>query len=309
MNASQIVTEKIVEIMKSGKIPWKRPFDYEPPRNFFSKEPYSVLNQLLLSDTGHRSPFYASFKQITDKKWKLRAGCHGHIVTFWKTLKVTDDENPTKIKTIPFLRYYKVFSLDDVDGCPDEERFPARQSFDHTDTAATRSRGEQALTLYRDRPAIKNGESAYYAPSADTVTMPPVDRFFSVNGYYSTLFHELAHSTGHRNRLNRFTDENTHGHRRENYAKEELVAEIAAAAFCSTAGIDFEIENTAAYIQSWMSAIREQAGLLISAASKADKAVKWMTGEKTEPANIKEEKPTQNKPEPIQTKEQLLLSF
>ena len=131
------------------------------------------------------------------------------------------------------------------------------------------------------RPTITHGNQiAAYSASIDTVMMPNRNQFHRVEGYYSTLFHELVHSTGHRNRLHRpaVHDINFGS---EKYSKEELIAEIGAAFLCGHTGIENQktLENTSAYVKSWVEKLENDKKLIVTAASAAQKAVDYIVGE------------------------------
>lgn len=136
-----------------------------------------------------------------------------------------------------------------------------------------------------NHPALersKVSDSAYYRPSTDTVVIPEIGQFAEIAEYYSTLFHELTHSTGHKTRLNRLTATAHFGN--EEYSKEELVAEIGAATLVNIAGIETSksFNNSAAYIEGWSRALRENKKMIVEASSKANKAVNYILGKKEE---------------------------
>ena len=137
------------------------------------------------------------------------------------------------------------------------------------------------------RPEIRHGESrAYYRPSADLVNMPVPESFESAEGYYSTLFHELTHSTGHRSRLNREEIRESHGFGSTCYSREELVAEFGAAFLDGYCGIESAtIENSAAYISGWLGRLRKDPKLIVQAASKAQRAADFILGRERETDN------------------------
>src|SRR5208282_3067891 len=127
-------------------------------------------------------------------------------------------------------------------------------------------------------PRIEQHSHAFYRPSADSVGMPSRSCFESPEGYYSTLFHELTHSTGHGSRLNRFEENSTdHQFGSESYSKEELVAEMGAAMLAGIAGISrATLDNSASYLQTWISRLKSDSRLIISAASHAQKAADFI---------------------------------
>jgi antirestriction protein ArdC len=124
-------------------------------------------------------------------------------------------------------------------------------------------------------PALSHGGNrAYYLPSQDKVQMPNREAFVSPDAYYSTLFHELTHSTGNASRLKRFDEESAHLFGSESYSKEELIAEFGAAFLCAESGIVNEsvMANQAAYIQGWLRALKNDKSLAIQAAQRAQRA-------------------------------------
>jgi antirestriction protein ArdC len=138
---------------------------------------------------------------------------------------------------------------------------------------------------YDGGPVIAHGGTqAYYRPSTDAIQMPEQIRFTSAEEYYSTLFHEMAHSTGHSTRLHRGLDDEMRPFGSPDYGKEELIAEMAAAFLCGHVGIAPTVMvNQAAYIQGWLKQIKEDKKLIISAAAAGQKAADWIRGERQPP--------------------------
>ena len=137
---------------------------------------------------------------------------------------------------------------------------------------------ETVVSAMPNRPSIayNGGNRAYYVPSSDSVHLPPHGAFDSVGEYYSTLFHELGHSTGHPSRLNRDTLETPAPFGSEVYSKEELIAEFCSAFLCAEAGIDSTLQNSAAYIKGWMSKLQQDPRLVVTAASKGQRAADYI---------------------------------
>jgi antirestriction protein ArdC len=169
------------------------------------------------------------------------------------------------------LKHFTVFNLDQCEGIADPE--PAA-TFEHDPIEA----GEQIIAGYSGPEIIHGGGRACYSPELDRVMLPERNRFETAGGYYSTAFHELAHSTGHHSRLARLEPGAAFGS--EPYAKEELIAEMSAAFLAAKAGLkDETLEQSAAYIEGWMKAIRKDPKLVIQAASAAQKAANLILGE------------------------------
>ena len=141
------------------------------------------------------------------------------------------------------------------------------------------AQAERIAAGYKNPPSIVTGGAAYYRPAKDEVTMPPRDAFISTSAYYATLFHELAHSTGHTSRLNRagITDKAA-AFGSDVYSEEECVAELAAAFLCGEAGIEIDIERHASYVDGWSKKLREDPSMLPRAAAAAEKAANHILG-------------------------------
>jgi antirestriction protein ArdC len=183
---------------------------------------------------------------------------------------VHDKDNPGETKDIPMIRYYKVFNAEQTEGIDYPK--PPERDFNPIEEA------EKILAGMPNRPAITHGEArAYYRPSEDRVNLPPQGSFTSDEAYYSTLFHELAHATGHASRLDRkeITEVNLFGS--HDYSKEELVAEMGSAYLCGASGISPQtIDNQAAYIHGWLRKLRDDQKFVVLAAAKAQKAADYI---------------------------------
>lgn len=277
-NVYEIVTERIIKELESGKIPWQRP--WTGSRNgAYSRSTgraYSFINQMMLQYTGE----YLTYKQAQEAGGQVRKGEKSEMVVFFKPYPVTEIINgKEETKMIPLLRYYNVFHISQCDGVEPKYRPEDIKPFNPIEEAET------IASDYLSREGIKftneEGNRAFYRPSTDSVTMPLKEQFDTVPGYYGTLFHELTHSTGHEKRLNRLSEKANFGS--ENYSKEELVAEIGSAAILNRLDIETEktIKNNAAYIQSWLQALRNDSKMIVSAASRAEKAVNLILNEVT----------------------------
>ena len=272
----EIVTQRILEQLEQGIIPWHKPWTggIEGAYNYVTNRSYSILNQIILK---HQDA-YLTFKQVQDLGGKVKKGAKAEIVTFWKVLPITEeDSNGNKVeKKIPFLRYYQVFWIGDTEGIERKDR----QTIVHNPI----EEAENIINLYMtsdNHPALyreQTSDRAYYSPTQDKVVVPNKDQYKNIEEYYSTLFHELTHSTGHKTRLNRLTATAHFGN--EEYSKEELVAEIGAATLVNMAGIETKksFKNSTAYIQGWSSALKENKKMIVEASSKAGKAVNYILG-------------------------------
>lgn len=275
-NVYQIVTDRIIEEMQKGVIPWEKPWTGVRAGAFnrISKRPYSLLNQMLLKHTGE----YATFKQWSELGGKIKKGEKSEIIVFWKITEIEEEneDNEKVKKNIAILRYYNVFHISQVEGVkPLESPFPEVEPIEEAD---------RIINDYVAREHIDFTEcasnKAYYSPSMDCVVVPMKEQYKLINEYYSTTFHELTHSTGHKTRLDRLESGAVAAFGSENYSKEELVAEIGSASIMNLLGIETTktFRNSAAYIQSWIKVLKNDNKFIVSAASKAEKAVNFILG-------------------------------
>lgn len=290
----EIVTDRIIEELQKGIIPWRMPWicvgkGYGKAVSHTNGKPYSLLNQMLLGKPGE----YLTFKQAQKEGGKIKKGAKSRMVCFWKMLPldetypdgtpVLDPDTGKQVrKVIPYLKYYNVFHIDDTEGITPKYTAPVQTP---AGTTEVNDEAERVLHGYIDREGITFEEvessEAYYSPALDLIHIPARKQFNCMAEYYSTAFHEATHSTGHEKRLNRLKlTGKSAAFGGSDYSKEELVAEIGAASICNTLGIETEssFKNSAAYIQSWLKALRNDQRMIVSAASKAEKAVALIFG-------------------------------
>lgn len=270
------VTQRIVASLRAGVCPWKRDWTAtsDAPRNWDGRV-YRGINWLLLGSLAYDRPIFVTFNKAKELGGMVRKGEKGHLVTFWKFFQSRDiDPNTGKPKRIPMLRYYYVFNVAQCEGLP-ELPAPAVRPFEPV------AECERIVASMPNAPAIhENGRGrCFYRPSTDSVHMTARTAFQSEAGFYSTLFHELGHSTGHQSRLDRETLTKSANFGTATYSREELVAELTAANLCAHTGISAPvIDNQAAYIQGWLSALQEDAKALVWAAGKAARAADYILG-------------------------------
>ena len=277
MNIYAMVTDRIIEQLEKGIIPWNKPWTgvRGGAYNRISRKPYSLINQMMLKHKGE----YATYKQWSSIGGQVRKGERHEIVVFWKMLqkKEENEDGEEVIRTIPVLKYYNVFHISQVDGVEPLEQ-PELNEIEPLEEA------ENVLMDYIKREGIKfvqdKSDSAYYSPSRDLIHLPLRGQFVSAEEYYSVAFHEATHSTMKDTRCNRPQKVAAFGN--EDYSKEELVAEIGSATLLNVTGIETEgtFKNNAAYIQNWLQVLKNDSRFVISASSKAEKAVKYILGEK-----------------------------
>ena len=279
-SVNEIVTNRIIEELEKGNIPWQRPWSTAGryAMSHSTKKPYSLLNQMLL-----RPGEYLTFEECKREGGKVKKGEKGNFVVSWAKIKKveTDEEGNERTTIIPRLKYYYVFEVSQCEGiernCTEEPK-----SYGNTPVESA----ENIITSYLERETVTftatDSNRAYYSPSEDAVVVPDLKYFEAVEEYYSTSFHELTHSTMHQDRCNRA--EERKGKKvafgSEEYSKEELVAEIGAATLVNMIGLesDKSFKNSVSYIQSWIGKLKNDKNLIVSASSRAEKAVNYILG-------------------------------
>lgn len=279
INVYELVTNRIIEQLENNIIPWEKPWSgaIDGAFNRVSKKPYSILNQMLLKYDGE----YASFKQWKDLGGHIRKGEKSEMVVFWKMypIKEKQDDGTEIIKTIPLLKYINVFHISQVDGVE-----PLKQKVTHDIEPIDKA--EKILNDYWNRENITiehvKGDKAFYSPMFDKIQLPLFEQFKQSEEYYSTAFHESVHSTMKTSRCNRQEDRKGKvvSFASEEYSKEELIAEVGSAQLMNIVGIETtkSFRNSTAYIQSWLKVLRNDNKFIVSASSKAEKAVNYILG-------------------------------
>lgn len=279
INVYEMVTNRIIEQLENNIVPWEKPWSgtLDGAFNRVSKKPYSILNQMLLKYGGE----YASFKQWQELGGHIRKAEKSEIIVFWKMypIKEKQDDGTEIIKTIPLLKYINVFHISQVDGVE-----PLKQKVTHDIEPIEKA--EKILNDYWNRENITiehvKGDKAFYSPMFDKIQLPLFEQFKQSEEYYSTAFHESVHSTMKTSRCNRQEDRKGKvvSFGSEEYSKEELVAEVGSAQLMNIVGIETtkSFRNSTAYIQSWLKVLRNDNKFIVSASSKAEKAVNYILG-------------------------------
>jgi antirestriction protein ArdC len=283
-NASvyEIITNQILADLEKGEVPWRKPWHSLPPANLISKKPYRGINVFLLGFAGYGSQFWLTFNQAKQLGGNIRKGQHGTKVIFWKckTRETESADGEIEERRSAFLRYYTVFNLEQTEGLSALLTLPPAFPIESA---------EEIVKAMPNPPAFEQDSRAAYIPSKDTVTMPSRMAFQSQAEYYSTLFHELAHSTGHAKRLGREGIEKIQPFGSEDYSKEELVAEMGSAMLCGVAGIEqATIGNSAAYLRGWINRLKADSRLVIAAARAAQEAADYIRGESQDSPDFSE---------------------
>jgi antirestriction protein ArdC len=273
----EIITEKIIKQLESGVAPWRQPWTCQSPANLVTQKEYRGLNVFTLASQGFSSRFWLTFKQAIKLGGRISKGQKSSPVIFWNLgdERETTTQDGAKETSRPLLlRYYSVFNLSQAEGID-----IAASLLQETRTNDPIETCEQIVASMPKPPLFEQSDKAWYSPSNDVVGMPARGLFHSSEEYYATEFHELAHSTGHAKRLHRENFDNPDSFGSESYSKEELIAEMTAAMLCGIAGIEQRIlENSAAYLKTWIARLKSDSRLLVSAASQAQKAADFIRG-------------------------------
>jgi len=260
MNAYEVVLNQILGQLRRGTIPWRSGFN-AVPRNYRTGHPYRGINRLILSCAPYEMPWYLSFKQVQQLGGNIRNGEHGHIVCFFK--QVDDEDRDYSV----VLRYYRVWNI-------------AQTTLEPGLTVFAKTECERIYTDMPDPPALGHDCGIpHYVISQDRVVLPSIALYEKAEEYYSTLYHELVHSTGHPKRLMRFEADAPPLEEKESYSLEELIAEIGASFLCAETGIlPATIDNNAAYIANWLRVLENNHAYLFKAAARAQQAVDLIRG-------------------------------
>jgi antirestriction protein ArdC len=277
----EMVTDRICAQLEQGKIPWRKPWTgsggENMPRNAVSGKHYNGINLFLLACAPYSSNLWVTFNQARSLGGTVKKREKSWPVVFWKILENDKRADGGKLTKVPLLRYYNVFNVEQCEGLnlskwePKEQ--PSKPEFTPIESA------QRIFDGMPQKPNVVHKEQqAYYSRGGDFINMPLPETFTNPEHYYNILFHEATHATGAPHRLNRekgdfFGD--------EKYAKEELVAEMGACFLSAIAGIDIAPlqENQAAYIANWLGRLRDDKKLVVSAATKAKHAAKYILNE------------------------------
>lgn len=289
------ITARIIEAIERGAPPWRQQWSAQAaagtggmPCNAVSGRPYSGVNVPLLwltaQERGYTSPRWLTYKQATEAGGHVRKGEKSTVVVFVNTFAKPDSDDADKLRRIPFLKTYLLFNVAQCDDLP-ARFFEARkiiyENADERDAALDEM-------IVATGATIKHGEArAYYRPAFDYVNMPAFTTFRSSDAYYSTLFHELIHWTGAGRRLDRHKKGARFGG--EEYAFEEMVAELGAAFVCAEYGID-QLDQHAGYLDHWVKVLKDHSRMFVAAASAASAAVAYIkdTVNAADPVEVEE---------------------
>lgn len=283
------ITARIISALREGVVPWHQPWNAAQgrPRNLISGKPYRGINVWLLSGQGG-SPFWLTYRQAVQIGGHVKKGAKGQTVIFWKFMarkggaqegREDGEQDHKKQAGYAMARAYTVFNATQC-VLPEAWAEKAQVGGPAMAPAQTIAACEQIVAEMPGRPHITHGgNAAFYQKGIDQVTMPEPSSFEAPELYYSILFHELTHSTGHAGRLNRATLVDAVRFGDTNYSKEELVAEMGAAFLCGVAGIENRTTDTSAsYIHGWLKKLSHDPRLLVQAAAQAQRAADYILG-------------------------------
>jgi antirestriction protein ArdC len=287
MDVYSVITERIIEKLEVGTIPWHKPWrSIGAPRNLVSKKPYRGVNVWLLTAQGYTSPYWATMRQINELGGQVRKGEKATPVVFWRIYvdgvevkagepepEPQETEGQSRRRFV--LRYYSVFNTEQCElpaTISDKLALPEQRQLDPIAACETILAG-----MPNPPEIVHSGDQAFYSPMTDRITMPPSALFENAEEYWSTLWHEQGHAVGHPRRLNRESIKEAAPFGSAIYSVEEIVAEMTAAYLCGITGIENRtIDNSAAYIAGWIKQLRDQPKLIIHAAAQAQRACDYI---------------------------------
>jgi antirestriction protein ArdC len=282
----QKITDRIVSELEQGVRPWLKPWNAEHAAGRITRPlrgngiPYRGINILMLwsaaMEKGFAAPIWMTFKQALEFNAHVRKGEQGSLVVYADKIiraETDADTGEESERAIPFMKGYSVFNVEQIDGLP--ERFYAKAE----PRGETVQRIERVESFFAATGAVvrHGGNRAYYSISTDHVQMPPIEAFRDAEGYYATRAHETTHWTRHKSRLDRDFGRKRYGD--EGYAIEELVAELGSAFLSADLDLTPEVrDDHAAYIASWIKALKDDKRAIFSAASHAQRAADFLHG-------------------------------
>lgn len=285
-----IITERIIEAIEKGNVlPWRKTWKskFGAPQNLKSGKAYRGINVFLLSMLGYDNPFFLTYRQAKEMGGQVKENEKGCPVVFWKwpTSDQKAEANAEGRELYPFVRYYTVFNVAQVEGITSKRltEYLETQAKAEVPREVTVIEGaEKIIAGWKQSCPISNEhDRAFYNPISDRIGMPKAQSFESDVAYYCALFHEVTHATGHKDRLNRFNDDVGGAcFGSKSYSLEELTAEMGASFLAAEAGIDLSLylDNSAAYVAGWLKRLKDDSKLVMTAAGKAQRAADSILG-------------------------------
>jgi antirestriction protein ArdC len=278
----QEVTDRIVNLLESGIQPWAKDWSTAPghgiPCNAVTNRRYNGINVLLYwisAHKGYAQPRYLTFNQCRNEGGNVKKGSKGESVILFQPKKITVTNKTTgepEEKNVAFIRGFTVFNVDQCENLPEKiVNGPKAKELNKDERMA-----EADEFIKTSGADFREGKGEpMYIPSKDYVTVPNFKQFHSKESYYHAAFHELAHWTGHKSRLDRNFKSRFD---KEEYAMEELVAELTAAFLCAEFGLKGYETNNAAYLASWIKVLKNDKRAIFTAVSAAQKAADFLRG-------------------------------
>lgn len=311
------VAAKLIEQLEQGTAPWQKPWkpgELRAPFNPTTEKPYRGFNALWLMAQGQDDPRWMTYKQAEGNGAQVRKGEKGTFIQYVKFRgeePITDDQGKPvldadgKQKT-QMVEYERpkafgavVFNASQIDGLPPLQAKTTMQEWERHELA-------EAIMQASGVPIRhEGGDRAYYRPSTDSITLPERTQFPTADGYYATALHELGHATGHPSRLDR---DLSHPFGSEGYAKEELRAEIASLMIGERLEIGHDPGQHAAYVGSWIKALKDDPREIMRAAADAEKISAYVVGWTQEQDQEREAVPLADKPLREREAQELTLS-
>lgn len=282
-DAAGILAEQLIASIEAGNLPpWRKTWDADSnmPRNAVTGKAYRGANVwfLLLAGAagGYSDPRWVTFNQAREAGGSVVKGAKSTPVVFWKPLTrevVAENGAVEDVRAGALLRFYRVFNVEQTEGCRFKALPEPRPEPDRIADAEAIVTGMPNPPRFNERA----GAQAAYMPTTDTITMARIADFGTAEEYYATRFHEMAHATGADHRLGRDGVTEAVHFGSERYGREELVAEMTAALLGGECGIaPATIENSAAYLASWLRTLRAEPRMLLTAAAQAQKAADYI---------------------------------
>lgn len=266
------ITQYILDQLNNGVAPWRKSWAPRGIRaqNFSTGKPYRGVNALMTGMTGES--FFMTFKQADELGCQVKKGAKSLPVVYWNF--IDDKENDKKSA---FIKYYNVFPLSQIELSDGVKKvldkkidlYSRNNDNKQIDTCESFVKSTKAYVTY-------GSDKACYSPFADQVFMPDLSQFDSSENFYTTLFHELTHWSGHDSRLKREGIVGNHAFGDPVYSREELIAELGAAFISAEMGIENTLEQSTAYISGWLKALKNDKKLIIEASGKAQKAADYL---------------------------------
>jgi len=277
------VTNRIISDLEKGVRTWTKAWDSEHLAGKITRPlrhnglPYAGVNILMLwaaaVENGFNAPIWMTYKQAEELKAHVRKGEKGSLVVYASKLTKTeqDDDGNDIEQSIPFMKGYTVFNVEQIEGLPEHYYSKPTPKFNPVE----RIENADHFLAATGADVHYRGDRAFYSQSGDYIQMPPIEAFRDTESFYATLAHETTHWTKHPERLDRDFGRKKWGD--EGYAREELVAELGAAFLCADLEITPEVrEDHAAYIESWLQVLKNDKRAIFQAAAHAQRATDYL---------------------------------